>query len=352
MEKLKGFKRLRIAAASAGAVAASLFGGFSRSARAVDTPTPINVIAGGVSWTDIENAGSNFGNCTSSDGPADGKRDEQPQGGNTTFCLAISEASLVSPNRTDGLDGGLQVGLNDFGFINPDGTLDLTGTTVRTNTVVLRGGPPVSIEVEYFFSPSQPVVRALYSFNNFGQSAFTGTANVASNLGSDGNTTIQATQDGDTVVETTDRWIVTSDQAPTSGDPVLLWIRQGVGAPTGVSATPQVPGAGNDNFKDNYPLNIPVGQTRRIMVFLRLGTDVPTSTAAAPTFDNLTTLNAAGLLSGLSAQQQGEIVNWAPAAPTGVSFVSNVPSLSDLGKLALALILGGAALVALGRRQA
>jgi hypothetical protein len=132
---------------------------------------------------------------------------------------------------------------------------------------------------------------------------------------------------------------------------VLLWVRQGAGAPVTVSATPDVPGAGNDDFQDNYPLSIPAGQTRRLMVFVRLGTDVPTSTAAAPTFDNLTTLNAAGLLAGLSTQQQSELINWAPAAPTGTSFVSNVPSLSDLGKLALALILGGAALVALGRRQ-
>jgi hypothetical protein len=350
VEKSKGFKRLRLAAASAGAVAASLFGGISRSARAVDTPTPIDVVAAGVNWGDVGNEGSNFSNCTS-DG-VNGKRPAGPLGGNSSLCLGISEASIVSPSRSDGLDGGLQVGINDFGFINPDGTLDLTGTTVSTNGAPARGGPPVITNVQYFFSPTLPVVRALFSFTNSGQAAFTGTANIASNLGSDNNTIIQATQDGDTTVETTDRWIVTSDNAPTTGDPVLLWIRQGVGAPTGVSATPQVPGAGNDNFQDNYPIDVPAGQTRRIMVFLRLGTDVPTSSAAAPTFDSLTSLNAAGLLSGLSTQEQSEIINWAPAAPTGTSFVSNVPSLSDLGKLTLALILGGAALIALGRRRA
>lgn len=352
MAKGKGFDRARLAVASASTLVASLFGGVSRSARAADDAMPVTVLTAGANWNDVGNTGGVPGiNCgqgsSSSDRPLKigGPAPDGKGGG----CLAIGEGSLVGPpSRTDGLDGAFLVAVNGAGFVNPDGTLDLTGTTVTSDPVVLSG---LTTRVQYYFAPTQPVARAVFSFTNATQAPISATVSVGSDAGSDGNTTVRATSSGNTTIENADRWILSSDSNPTTGDPTLLLVRYGTGAGTTVSSETGGYGTANSEYLvDNFALTVPAGTTRRIMVFVRLGTDVPSNQAAAAQFDNLATLQAAGLLAGLTPAQQSELANWAPLG-TGTSFVANVPSIGDLGRLALVLTLGAAGFAALRRRR-
>jgi FG-GAP-like repeat/FG-GAP repeat len=249
---------------------------------------PQNIVAGGYTWRIANNTSAIPG---------------------AGVGLGITDATKAGGALTDAYDGAFVFRINGTVFQDPTGTVDLTGTTLNSNVRTISG---IDVQVQYFFVPSAPVVRALLTLKNTGGTAQTASVVWENDLGSDGATTRNATSDGDTTLELTDRWLVTDGQAT---DPTLTWVFSGPGQ---IAAHPsqfiRVPGelqAGSvDKLSTKYDLLIAAGGTRRLMFFGELSDNVASAITAAPTFDSNATVRAGGFLAGLTAQQLGQIANW------------------------------------------
>jgi len=354
---MKGLDRLRIALGM-GLLSTAVLA-TTRSARAGTGGT---VVAGNGEWiysnATYGNAVAPFGSCGGGKRGLDyqgralkaEKLAELPNGSAPDGCgLGVTEASLNQGAFTDAFDGALVMAVNGTVFKNPDATLDLTGTTVTSD---LRNIGGLNTQVQFFFEPSNTAVRVVYSFSNTTGAALPANVLIDSNLGSDGNTLVAGTSDGDTVIEPSDTWFVTNDdggadRGGTDIDPPLTWVRYGAGA----AVTPNAlalfqPGA----IRESFTLNVPAGATQRLMLIVKLNTGTPGALAAGAALDSLPELQSAGLLAGMSAQQQSELVNWAAGAG---QVITEVPSLSDWSRigLLLSLAVGGMAAVRLGTRR-
>lgn len=347
MNDRKGFDRLRLAAVVATA-AGSLFGA-ARSARAGSSVT---ITQGGATWY-VHNSGSGPGTApfnTSCGGGVRATRGEAktpvaPQGTGNGCAMNITSASTAA--QSDAYDGFFLMAVNGTQYRDPDGVFTTTATSVSGSPATIAG---LTVSGDYQFFTTAPVVRAIYTYTNPTAAPITVAVAMGYNVGSDKSTLINATADGDLVVETNDAWQVSSEGDP-SGDPVVTLSRFGAGGAIGVSSSTVVLANGEEDQIDNYQLTVPANSTRRLMFFSRVDPTIAAATAAAPTFNSIATVQGAGFLSGLTAQQIGEIANWSAGGPTGggTSFATNVPALGLAGKLAMVLALIGLGFVATRR---
>ncbi len=256
---------------------------------------PVTVTTGGAKWS--------VSNSTS--GPFVGQN-------GSVDAFGISDASLTGPGRGDAYDGAFIMAVNGVTYADPDGTVDLTGTTVTSDPATLFG---LNVSVQYYFDPATATIRALYTFTNPTANTISATASVGHDLGSDSDTIIENTSDGNNLLDSNDRFLITSD-GTVGGDPVLTFVRFGFGSVESLPVTAIAPGVnpvngdGNDAYIDSYDITVPAGATRRILVFGQLSDSVANANTAVSTFDSNTSVTAAGLLTGLTPTQLAEIVNW------------------------------------------
>ncbi|MFL5331531.1 MAG: beta strand repeat-containing protein [Gemmataceae bacterium] len=272
------------------------------------TASPFNVAAGGATWFLANNVGA-FAIAP----------------GQTGF--GIGDAALAGPPlRTDAYDGAFLMAVNGTVYQDPDGTVDLSGTTVTTDPVNLSG---LDSWIEYYFDSTSATVRAIYNFSNSTAADIVTNVQIGTNLGSDAGlgSVITATSSGDTILDPTDRWFVSSDTL--AHDPTLTFVRYGPGAAV-TPVTLLSPLALQDNYEEQFSITVPAGQTRRIMMFGQLHQDDATAATDATTFDSDVTLANSGLLTGLSGQQLSEIVNWDFAALAPQATL-NAPDVTDVG---------------------
>jgi hypothetical protein len=220
--------------------------------------------------------------------------------------------------------GAFLMTVNGAVFKNPTGAVDLTGTTLTSATVTMSG---LATTVQFYFDPATPTIRAVYSFTNSGAIPITASIQWQNYLGYTAGSPIVATSSGGPSETAADRWVITVG----TGQPHIDSVRYGPGAsntPTAIA----VPGASSNLLIDQYSLTVPAGQTRRLMFFGRLSSNYATAISAAGTFNSTASLASAGLLTGLTAQQESQIVNW--------SFPASVPAMGTLGLLLMATLLG------------
>jgi hypothetical protein len=167
---------------------------------------------------------------------------------------------------------------------------------------------------------------------------------IGNNLGSDSNTTIVSSSDGDATAETSDTWVSTFQNysGTTSSDPRLGHVLQGAGASTPLSFINFA--NGDDNPFWGYTMTLQPGETRIIMNF---ATGQPSKAEA-----NAKAAEIAGLpanaLQCLSTTELGQVSNFVTQRAT----VVEVPTLGEYGALALVFLLSSFAIVALRRRAA
>ncbi|MFL5331529.1 MAG: hypothetical protein ACJ8C4_21780 [Gemmataceae bacterium] len=258
---------------------------------------PGNVTAAGVSWNVANN--TNPGNTA----------------GVATGGFGIVDAKFTALNgKSDAYDGAFCMGVNGTQFADPDGTVDLTGTTVTSDVVTLSG---LDVTVEYFFDSNSATIRALYTYSNPSGADISATVVWGNNLGSDSGTVLDQTSSGDATLDATDRWLVTSDGA-TNNDPINTWVRYGPGTVLQPSSTLQTPAPNNGLYTEQFDITVPAGQTRRLMFFGQLhNDDDPTNAVSdAAVFDENATIANAGLLSGLSSGTLAEVLNWDFSQPS------------------------------------
>ncbi len=303
--------------------AAAAFGGV---ARAVETPLPTEFESGGVLW-------------------GGGSGDEGFYNGGAV-CLddsgfAVGDAELLATEQDDAFDDAGLVNIDGSYFVVPggdNGPVDLTGATLQTPTAA-SGVVDVSVQWQ---GAGPGTIRELVSLTNTGATDLTQDVVIETNLGSDGETTLQAASTGDiSGYPTNARWFATSDSDtdPTS-DPTIVSVATGPGtvqspgtiaecpdgpgpgaaakkADSAVAPTPDVVATGTpldtDDFTYHYNVAIPAGQTRYLMVFWSLHETIAESVAAGPAWNTNPTAGSEAL-AGITPEQLALIVNWAFAS--------------------------------------
>jgi hypothetical protein len=276
--------------------------------------------------------------------------------------LALSSASLhtasaataLSYNRNDAFDGALSwhvyasppgVADSSGGYVQAGGVVSVTSNSVVGPNKTLAG---LNVHTELYFPSSKSVVRSILYMQNPTGAPITVTVDNDNDLGSDIDTTIQATSSGDATFDATDNWVISCQLSGSScpgpgnlvgtSDPILTYAFQGPGGIRATSAGSSFAnGNGNPNFRFSN-VTVPAGETRAVMMFVQMSDTVADAEADAPRFN---TLQGTDYLALLSPAQTAEIVNWNVSA-------LGVPSLSQWALAAMAGLLGLAGAISAG----
>lgn len=275
-------------------------------------------------------------------GPGDGSEwfisDSVECGGTDVLNMSDAEVDPGSTtsegNLTDAFDNAYFLMVDGVPYEVPDsgsgGEVDMSTdadgyTTIAGPATMLSG---LDVSYEYRFTPSgseDAIARGLTTLTNSGSSDVSVSVEVGGDLGSDSGTLVFDSSDGDRVATTADRWVVTDGD---SSDPVVTHVVAGTGdlasAPSEVSVnTDQCQGdaAGSpdgDDFFFSWPVTVPAGGSRHLMVFVQL-TQHSQNTAAEAQANFEDMARDDGLVSDLTVEDLLAIVNWdfnAPPVPT------------------------------------
>ncbi|MEM6258399.1 MAG: PEP-CTERM sorting domain-containing protein [Planctomycetota bacterium] len=243
----------------------------------------------------------------------------------TDDATSIDDAQFGT-SREDAYDEFHLFAVDGRLYLSPGNTADrvdsAAGTLVTFNTVTLSG---LDSRLQYFFDADAPVVRSVASFENTTGSAITATVRYGGNLGSDSLTTILATSSGDTAFTVGDRWTLTDDTGTTSStpDPDVTTVWYGPGSPLVTPSLVNGLEGDPDSWFAEYDITVDPGETVGLMWFGAVNDDNAAAEALAnATFNTNADVAAQGLLTGLSLDEQRQIVNWAIPEPSSLALLA------------------------------
>jgi len=258
--------------------------------------------------------------------------------GYNTLCLSLNNTVATC-----------ETGNANFVIYNKNGpaTTECTGATSGVNRQVVfpvQTSGTIKMQRKVFVPDNDAFARWLNYFTNTGATPVTVTAVIANNLGSDSNTVITGSSNGNNTAEVTDTWVTTFQNysGTTSSDPRLGHVLQGLGAAVPLAGINFA--NGDDNPFWGYTFTLNPGETKIIMNFAVVQ---PSKAAAAAKSSSLATQpppNTA--LQCLTAAEQQEISNFGAAIP-----IVQIPTVSGIGLLTLACGLALAALAVLLKRR-
>lgn len=230
--------------------------------------------------------------------------------GYQTICVSLTNATTQC-----------QTGNANFTIYNKNGppAFDATVPAIPTCTnrqvafpVQTIGGLSVSRKV--FVPTNDTFIRWMNFFTNTTGASITFTMITANNLGSDNNTVIVNSSNGDNVAQTSDTWITSFQNysGTTSSDVRTGAVIQGVGAPTPVSNI--FFADGDDNPFWVYSITLAPGQTKAILNF---ATGQPSKAAANAQSAALALLPASSTQC-LSATELSEVTNFVTSADLSI----------------------------------
>jgi hypothetical protein len=246
----------------------------------------------------------------------------------------------------NGMTGPCATGNANYVIYNKNGppTTDCNGRQIDfpiQNIAV--GSNNIQLSRKVFVPTNDTFARTLNILTNTGTSAATFNLITSNNLGSDSNTVLVTSSNGNNTAETTDFWITSFQNysGTTSSDVRLGHIIQGPGALNPVSFI-QFPGSPKLDLPYwDYTITLNPGQTKIIMTFV---TGQPSNAASAAKSAQIAGLPT-NTLQCLTPAEEAAIVNFAAAA-------NLIPTLGNLGLLILCLALAGFAMMRLRRRTA
>lgn len=258
--------------------------------------------------------------------------------GYNTLCLSLNNTVATC-----------ETGNANFVIYNKNGpaTTECTGAASGVNRQVVLpvqtvASPSVQMWRKVYVPDNDSYARWLNYFKNTGATPVTLTAVIANNLGSDSNTTIVTSSNGNATAETSDTWVTTFQNysGTTSSDPRLGHVFQGAGAPVPLAGINFADG--DDNPFWGYTFTLQPGETKIIMNFAVVQ---PSKAAAATKSAQLAGTLANGLACTTTIEQQ-QIANFIAGVPIG-----QIPTLNSAGLVALILGLALAAMKLLLRRR-
>ncbi|HXA20214.1 MAG TPA: hypothetical protein VN380_24765, partial [Thermoanaerobaculia bacterium] len=230
--------------------------------------------------------------------------------GYQTLCVSLTNATTQC-----------QTGNAAFAIYNKNGPAAFDATVPAgpncTNRQIAFPAQTIgalSVKRKVYVPPNDAYARYMNFFTNTSGSPVTFTMLTSNNLGSDSNTVIVNSSNGDAVAQTTDTWVTTFQNfsGKTTSDPRIGHVLQGTGAPTPVSNI--FFANGNDNPFWVYSITLAPGQTKAILNFV---TGQPSKAAANAKAAALALLPATSTQC-LSATELSQIVNFAVAADLSI----------------------------------
>jgi uncharacterized repeat protein (TIGR01451 family) len=180
---------------------------------------------------------------------------------------------------------------------------------------------PLSVSRKVFVPTNDQFIRWMDVFTNTSGAPVTFNMITSNNLGSDSNTVIVNSSNGDAVAQTTDLWVTTFQNytANKSSDPRIGHVLQGTGAPTPVSTI--FFANGNDTPRWSYNITLAAGQTK---IIVNYATGQP-SKAAAATQAAAIAAYGANERQCMSATELSRVVNFASNADLAITKTANQP---------------------------
>jgi hypothetical protein len=219
--------------------------------------------------------------------------------------VAVSDGSTTSPTRDDAFDDALALFIRQRWFRDPDGNGKKSGQQLKVGPR-RTGGLKVS-ETERALQTS-PTLRVLEKLKNTKDHPVRRTVNVETQLGSDTDTTIDASSNGNTTWSRADRWLVTHEEPfGATSDPVVtqVWYGKDAKKPFDVENTD----GEIDCFLSKFRVRVPANKVRYLMFFLEMNKDsIADAVAKAAKFNNRHLTNK--LRRGLSDRVEHRILNW------------------------------------------
>jgi uncharacterized repeat protein (TIGR01451 family) len=235
--------------------------------------------------------------------------------GYQTLCVSLTNATTQC-----------QTGNANFSIYNKNGppVFDATvpagpNCTNRQVAFPVQTIGALSVSRKVYVPPNDTYARWMNFFTNTSGSPVTFTMLTANNLGSDSNTVIVNSSNGDAVAQITDTWISSFQNysGNTSSDVRIGHVLQGTGAPTPVSNI--FFQNGDDNPFWVYSITLAPGQTKAILNFV---TGQPSKAAANAKAAALALLPATSTQC-LSAAELGQIVNFLTATDLAINVTSS-----------------------------
>jgi uncharacterized repeat protein (TIGR01451 family) len=218
--------------------------------------------------------------------------------------------------------GPCQTGNLAYSFYNQNGAaaFDATvpvGATCTNRQIALPAKTigALSVRRKIFVPTNDQFIRWMDLFTNTSASPVTFTMITSNNLGSDANTRIVSSSNGDNVAQTTDTWVSTFQNfsGTTSSDPRIGHVLQGIGAPTPVANIYFADG--DDNPYWVYSITLAPGQTKTILNFATgQGTKAAANAKAAAL-----ALLPANATQCMSATELGQVVNFATSTDLSIT---------------------------------
>ncbi len=255
-----------------------------------------------------------------------------PAGCDTSFWTVNPNSGATGNTASGACNGAAGLGIQDaYSIVSEIGHAFDTGLTLWINgqqlaprlpmTVThysLVSGPVtpiagVRVTVHYDGLVGSDTLRTQVIFANVSGATKTFTATLASNLGSNGQTTIVGNSNGNNSFTTTDRWLVTSNSASNPSRLVDTHVLFGPGSP---AVTPSAVytttfkcsenPANSQGVRADFHLAVPAGKVQRLLFF----NQVHTSNAAALTEAAVFNSEPVSLLGGLTNAELTQVVNW------------------------------------------
>ena len=268
--------------------------------------------------------------------------------GRTASCATTVTTFWNCYEYSDAYDGvlGFSVNGNSFRPVYSEVVVSDYGIDAGKNVAI---DTDLDAHVKWYFPPNSPVARGLISVTNTGETDATDVGvDVWGNFGSDSSTVINDTSSGDTTLDASDLWFISSDDAVDgdNGDPVIITVIQGPGS-TATSIAPTL-AAGDDDYTAAFTLDIPAGETRTVVMFHKMYTDVSAAQADVSSFAGISSIQSAGLLGNMTAAEKSSVVNF--AQPTSTTPATNARRSSSGGSAGITL-LGLLGMLGLTRRR-
>ncbi len=252
--------------------------------------------------------------------------------GYNTLCLSLN--NTVANCAT---------GNPNFEIYNKEGpaTTECLGATSGVNRQVVFPVSPegvINVQRKVFVPDNDSFARWMNYFTNTSGAPVTVTAVIANNLGSDSNTQIVTSSNGNATAEVTDTWI-SSFQAysgTTSSDVRLAHVLQGAGA--GVPMTGINFVDGDDNPFWGYTFTLNPGETKIVVNFVVGQPNKAAANAKATTLATATPWTGAQAAC-MTPTEMAQVANFSNVNAVPVVTIPTMGGIG-LGVLALALLAG------------
>lgn len=222
-------------------------------------------------------------------------------------CFGPCPSTTQSSSDSEIFRGLDLVEINGVPFVNPDGTVDQTSSTITSDAHrVSRIRTQIRHDFFGMDDKGNAITRILVTMTNPSRHVLTRTIDIGTHLGQDTDTAVYNSSDGDQNWEASDAW----DQLYEFNDiPSIILVR----GDNPISTIKNDP-VGNGNAVDEYTLKFKPHQTRRLLLYAVVGPIAPPGAgrpgSVAHHFDNGLSLSTNGLLAGLSTNERKQVANW------------------------------------------